>query len=444
MFGRKMTARQTGAEEMRAEAALTRLAQLEGELGQSRAAAEERDGLKARLVEWFGNAVEQSASLSELLCLMAWSNGNVRKLSGETVAISGAVEEMARTIQNIAELSGSAHRRASDARGIVNGGVEQARSAGRAMADIADAFSGLDRRMGQLGNAIETIGGFAKEIETISGQTKLLALNATIEAARAGEAGRGFAVVAAEVKQLSEATSRTTELIRGQLAGLTGVMHDMLDAMVVGGNKVRDGGQTFDRVVGGMEQIRDCVDRVTTDVSSITHMLSDQQIATDSIAKNLTEIARLAAQNETDSTAAADAIKKAEVAVSGMLDQGRAAAVEHYEVRRLRADHLLWKQHLAECLVGILKLDPNRFAADVAPLGPHFRAVTDPTVTGTPAWNALSGLAQSMGRDAVAMVRAVAGGDMGKAIEAYMAMDKASGEAQVELGRLVAGLRPAR
>ena len=46
-------------------------------------------------------------------------------------------------------------------------------------------------------------------------------------------------------------------------------------------------------------------------IGSIAHMLSDQQQASESIAKSLTEIARLAAQNEKDSRAAAATCKPA-------------------------------------------------------------------------------------------------------------------------------------
>ena len=403
------------------------------------AAVEAAESAGARMREdisrWYGQAVDQAVDLGELLCLMAWSNGNVRKLTGETVAISSAVEEMARTVQTIAQHSATAQDRSGEAFRLVASGVERAQSAGRAMGDIATAFSGLDQRMQLLGRAIEQIGGFAKEIEAISSQTKLLALNATIEAARAGEAGRGFAVVAAEVKSLSEETSKTTDLIRGQLGELTKVMEDMLGAMASGGAKVRDGGETFEAVVGDMVSIRSCIEDANHGITSITHMLSDQHAATESAAKNLSEIARLAGQNETDSRTAIDLLHKADKLVIDQLSSGEKAEVPGFAERRMRADVVAYKKQLAENLVGLVSLEAGRFAS-VVPLGEAYAKVADPSVRAHGAFRALAPLNDTMKREGAKVIEAGQRGDIGKAIEAYMAMDGAATEAIKQLGEL--------
>lgn len=76
-----------------------------------------------------------------------------------------------------------------------------------------DATASLQAASGKIEQVISVIADIAE-------QTNLLALNAAIEAARAGDQGRGFAVVASEVRNLSQRTTESTELIRQWVATL--------------------------------------------------------------------------------------------------------------------------------------------------------------------------------------------------------------------------------
>lgn len=127
----------------------------------------------------------------------------------------------------------------------------------------------------ELVKSAQTVREIVATILGISNQTNLLALNASIEAARAGEAGRGFAVVADEIRQLSENTKSSAEMIRTTIDDLlvsvgsaSTNMRKSVDSAAKQGELIAETGARFTEILSSVDVLAKNVKEISANVSS--------------------------------------------------------------------------------------------------------------------------------------------------------------------------------
>lgn len=226
--------------------------------------------------------------------------------AAETAA---AVQQIAVSIEQVTQNARESLSISNEGSALCESGKHIVTQASTEMTGISVAVEESSRLIEALNIRSGEIGKITLAIKDIAEQTNLLALNAAIEAARAGEQGRGFAVVADEVRKLAERTTKATTEINEMVSGIQADTRNSMTVMENSRIKVRDGVALANRATNSLSEIDVGAKRTAQSIGEIASATSEQQGASQDIARNVEKISSMAEGNSNSITKLSGAVR---------------------------------------------------------------------------------------------------------------------------------------
>ncbi|RDB43385.1 methyl-accepting chemotaxis protein [Halomonas sp. DQ26W] len=243
----------------------------------------------------------------------------VREASASMGSITSAIEQVAASAANVANLAS----RSRDASHVSREALGQVIEEMQMLAERSEEALGLLNMLSQKADSVRHVTSL---IEEIAEQTNLLSLNASIEAARAGEHGRGFAVVAGEVRQLAGRTADATRNVEALVGDIGDSSHRVVDTIGHLMQRVGDRAKEMRKVGEQLTEMTGNFDQVESEIRSIAVAMEDTNQHSQRVAGTLTILAAEAEQGTRDMhglASQAHSLMEGAEAVDGALAQQR-------------------------------------------------------------------------------------------------------------------------
>lgn len=214
--------------------------------------------------------------------------------AGRILQSATSMNQMTLTTNEVARNSSETSEAADTMKSIAEKGKGAMHSTMEELTRFAETVKTAAVKVEALGSKSEEISQVVSLIRDIADQTNLLALNAAIEAARAGEQGRGFAVVADEVRSLAEKTAAATKDINQTVVSIQESVGDSVNFMKEERASVMKVLDHVQITLKAIDDIANCVDRVTGMVQRIAVAAEEQSSSSGEISQNMEDISGIA------------------------------------------------------------------------------------------------------------------------------------------------------
>ena len=346
--------------------------------------------LKTARIEALERMSRSVVEANDILLQVSLLRKNTQDVTSNSQTISAAATEMVASVGELSRNSNGVSKEANKTNENVVNGRQTIVKMSETMSHISTSVETTSRNVDELAAASEQIDQIVTVIENIAAQTNLLALNATIEAARAGQAGKGFAVVAAEVKNLANQTSRSTEDIIQKISMLREGMHNIQKTMETSTSAVIEGGEAIEDTSSLMERVSKQVGSVSSDMIEIANIIDSQKDASQEVAESIGKIANIASHNnDMVAIVAANLSETTEFyaqQAKDLFDEGSDASLCY----AAKVDHVLFKRKILDTCIG-----EGTWKSSEVPdhnncnLGKWYDRISDPVIKNSPTFKQL-------------------------------------------------------
>lgn len=290
------------------------------------------DGLKSMMRSVSESAEILSASSQQMSASAdqtAHASQLIAETSGEIAAgFEVQAESIALTAQSVRTMSydiAEARHSSNEMSSLMEQAALSTDRGARAVEEILAQMRAIDssvsagrQLVGHLGSLSEEINTIITTINEIAEQTNLLSMNASIEAARAGEHGRGFAVVAGEIRQLAEATGRSSLQITDIINHIRQQTASAVEAMEQGSGIVSQGVAQSELVSEAFAAIQASIQAASEQTEQISVVIAHVAQESEGVAKSMTQVNDISRKGAGDVQGTSEASKEQLTAMGEM------------------------------------------------------------------------------------------------------------------------------